>query len=310
MKFTQALYKNEEEITLMPVDEIIQQKNFTDIIENLYCPEPKCTAKLVYNRKSNGLNYLSKHKGFEHDEECFHYTDEIKQPNTSGFYIEMNGDLTSDGIERRKGDISEYLEKFLNPPKINPEEKTPPKPRRGKDENDRPEDGTRSIIKKVYNPEKDLDDIPTDEDIKIIEPSFFLRLLHQISRKDANKNLRTFGIIKKIEFNNDKTRANIFVEFEGRSATFVLPPDFFNGTSRDLAQAQLVEFIGIVKNYIEHKKTKIYLMTMCQSHDINENDLILFVYEPRFISFELAEGQKTNFKNLETMVAAISRNVI
>ncbi len=95
---------------------------------------------------------------------------------------------------------------------------------------------------------------------------------------------------------------------EGQQVIFELPPDFFTDTRRGIATSQLMEYLQILKRYISSKKVSLYLTTLCQSHKIDKRELVLFIYEPDFMSFQFIRGRK--FKTLTDVIAAISTGVI
>ncbi len=311
MKFAQALYKKGEKLAIIEVEDIVNQDDFIDFIENLYCPEEGCNAKLVYNQKTVGSNYLSKHKSTEHDLNCDHHSDQTKNIRSSEFYVTQNGNLSLDGINRRKGNSLSKLEDYLNPPQLKDKKdsKTNVKPK-PKVKTGGVEPGTVTT-KIVYDPNSEYDRSKAGVEEKVMEPPFYFRRLDHISTKDANKNLETFGLIKKITIDKEKTRAKIILELENKGVNFILPPDFFSGGNRSVMQFQLLEFVEMIKHYLEQSKRGLYLTTMCQSHAIKEDDKVtLYVYDPNFMSFQLADGDRRIFKTLDSLIAAISTNAI
>lgn len=314
IKFPQALYKKNEELMVINVEEIVSRTDFVDCIEHLYCPELNCSAKLVYNQKTNGADYLSKLQSAEHDLNCKHYDDETKKIRNSEFYVTQNVNLSTDGITRRKGNISINSENYLNPPLEDNKKERPndskSKPIVKKDENS--EDNQRTPVKRiVYDTNSDFDKNKAEEGVKVIEPPFYFRLLHHLSTKDANKNLETFGLIKEISLDKEKNRAEIILKLENKKVTFVLPPDFFSGGNRSTVQFQLLEFIEIIQEYVRKSQKEIYLMTMCQSQAITDNNsIILYIYDPSFMSFRLASGNNMILKNLNVLITAISTKAI
>ena len=73
-----------------------------EIVQHIYCPDPSCEARLVFNRRSTGVNYLSKHRSDEHNIDCAYFEDEIKPVKSITEYSEINGGLTDGGKLRRK----------------------------------------------------------------------------------------------------------------------------------------------------------------------------------------------------------------
>ena len=101
MKFEQALYMNGNESRIIQLRSIILEKNFEEVIANLYCPYDGCNARLVYNRRGDGNNYLSKRIGDSHVEGC-EYDSEIISVKYTTVFLDENGRLSDKGILRRK----------------------------------------------------------------------------------------------------------------------------------------------------------------------------------------------------------------
>lgn len=310
MKFEQAIYRNDKEIRILQLRDIISENNFDTVIENLYCPHEGCYAKLVYNRRTDGNNYLSKRIGASHVDGCA-YESGTSPVRTVTFFLDENGRLSNKGITRRKNDAMKALDDLVDPPAVGPRKPTKPRPRpRTKDDE---ENGEVKVEEKIarrikYNPNAPIVDVSLDDEVSVYEPPFLQRNLHQISNKDAYKNLKTSAKIENIEINKNDNRAKIMGSLEGQQVTFELPPDFFTDTRRGIASSQLIEYLQILKEYIFSKKVSLYLTTLCQSHEIDIDKLVLFIYEPDFMSFQFIRGRK--FKSLTGVVAAISRNAI
>lgn len=115
LKFDVALLRINGEEEYIDREDILRRSDFLEVIENLYCPEKGCNAKLVYNRRSTGVVYLSKHKSYEHSTECPRFEDSVSSVKSITDYVEINGGLTSKGIKRRKKEASQELLEYFNP---------------------------------------------------------------------------------------------------------------------------------------------------------------------------------------------------
>ncbi|MFC7054408.1 hypothetical protein ACFQOY_13735 [Enterococcus alcedinis] len=112
----------------------------------------------------------------------------------------------------------------------------------------------------------------------------------------------------KISTNSSNPNAEISASFGEIKLTFVMPEVFFQGNERRLDTNQLISFLEILKNYIQQKPGNFYLTTLCQSRKIDLEDLVLYVLEPDFMSFQTKSGIK--YSSLTDMVIAISTGVI
>ncbi|MFC7054409.1 hypothetical protein ACFQOY_13740 [Enterococcus alcedinis] len=116
MKFDEALVVIDGVEESIKREDILRREDFLIVIDNLFCPEQGCGAKLVYNRRSTGLVYLSKHRSYEHDANCPRLEDEETGVRSITEYVEVNGGLSSKGIDRRKNDSIQVLFDYFNPP--------------------------------------------------------------------------------------------------------------------------------------------------------------------------------------------------
>ncbi|AKZ47317.1 MULTISPECIES: hypothetical protein [Enterococcus] len=310
MKFEQAVYINGEESRTIQLRDIILEKNFETIIENLYCPYGGCNAQLVYNRRADGNNYLSKRIGVSHIEGCEYESGTIPVKSVT-FFLDENGRLSDKGISRRKTDAMKALDDFIDPPKELPRKATKPRPIRQKKGGN--ESGDAKIEEKIarrikYDPNAPIIDVDSEDDVSIYEPPFLQRNLNQISTKDAYKNLKTSAKLKKIVVNENENRAKIYGSLLNQQVIFELTPDFFTDTRRRIAATQLMEYLQILNKYITSKDVALYLTTLCQSHEINIEKLSLFIYEPDFMSFQFIRGSR--FKRLSDIVVAINTKAI
>ncbi len=128
MKFEQAVYKNGKELRVIQLRDIISEKNFETVIEHLYCPHDGCNAQLVYNRRANGNNYLSKRIGVAHVDGCDYEAGTVPV-KTVTFFLDENGRLSNKGISRRKADAMNALDDLIDPPVTETRNPTKPRPR-------------------------------------------------------------------------------------------------------------------------------------------------------------------------------------
>ena len=309
MKFDEAAFVLNGKKEIISLEEIPRRKDFLEIVQHIYCPDPNCEARLVFNRRSTGVNYLSKHKGDEHNTDCMYFEDEIKSIKSITEYTEVNGGLTDEGKNRRKREAMKALRDYLNPPKQKPKEKRPNKKTTTKKETTE-ETETHQGIKVKYDPDGEVVKKDTGNgDIKIKEPPFYERLPHQLSEKDSGQNLRTSAIIKEvIIFENNVPRAEIKAEFVDINITFVMPEAFFVSNERRLQSEQIIEYLSIIKNYVKKHSNYLFLTTMCQSQKLDMEDIVLYILEPDFMAFQTLDGKE--FSTLTAVVAAISTKVI
>ncbi len=306
MKFEQALYMNGNESRIIQLRSIILEKNFEEVIANLYCPYDGCNARLVYNRRGDGNNYLSKRIGDSHVEGC-EYDSEIISVKYTTVFLDENGRLSDKGILRRKMEAMNAFDNFIDPPKEEARKPTNPNPRTRKKRENESRDKTleEKTVKRIkYDPDAPTIDVNRQDNSSIREPSFLQRILNQISTKDAGKNLKTSAKLEKIVINESANRAQIYGRLKEQRVTFELPPSFFTSAVRRISSAQLMEFLKILNEYITSKDVDLYITTLCQSKEINIEKLTLFIYEPDFMSFHFVRGQR--FKTLSEVAIAIT----
>ncbi|HFM7022537.1 TPA: hypothetical protein ACG9W6_000929, partial [Enterococcus faecium] len=77
---------------------------------------------------------------------------------------------------------------------------------------------------------------------------------------------------------------------------------------RRLQVDQLIEYLSIIKNYVKKHPNYLFLTTMCQSRKLDMEDIILYILEPDFMSFQTMDGR--DFSTLTSVIAAISTKVI
>lgn len=310
MKFEQALYMKGKESRIIQLRSIILEKNFEEVIENLYCPYEGCNARLVYNRRGNGNNYLSKHIGDLHVEGC-EYDSEMIPVKSTKVFLDENGRLSDKGISRRKLEAMNAFDDFIDPPKEKTRKPTKPSPRKKKQRENKLRDEfieERAVKRIKYDPDAPAIDVNRQDNSNIREPAFLQRNLNQISIKDVGKNLRTSAKLEKIVINESENRAQIYGSLREQRVIFELPPSFFTSEERRTSSVQLVEFLKILNGYITSKNVDLFITTLCQSHDINVEKLALFIYEPEFMSFQFIRGKR--FKTLSEVVIAITTKSI
>ncbi|HHK2085233.1 TPA: hypothetical protein ACQK7H_001092 [Enterococcus faecalis] len=306
MKFDEAVYRHEGIEEIIALEEIPRRENFLEIIQNIYCPDQHCEAKLTFNRKATGKNYMCKHKSFEHDVNCMYYEEEIKPVKSVTEYVEVNGNLTDKGKKRRKKEAMKALREYLRPTEVK-SKKTYKKSVAKKQTNDATE--IRKGIKVNYDPSGEIvQEINGNGDIRIKEPPFYERLPHQLSVRDSGENLRTSAVIQDvIIFDSDNPKAEIKSFFGDIKITFVMPEPFFVGNERRLQKEQLVEYLKLIKDYVKENPKKLYLTTMCQSEELDMENILLNVLDPDFMSFQTEDK---DFDSLTIVIAAITTGVI
>lgn len=309
MKFDEAVYRKDGIEKIIPLEEIIRQKDYEDTINNLFCPHAGCFAKLQYNKKSNGNDYLSKKIGYSHGEDC-PVDDANILVRTISFIQEENGRLSNEGIDRRKDDAMNVLENFFSPPE--PKEKKPYKPRQNKKEADESEQDATIEVKQgrriKYDPTADIVKNDSDADVKTYEPPFYQRLLHQITNKDQGKDLKTSAKIERMVIHEEQQRAQIYGSFEKVDVVFEITPTFFVNSRRSLVASELIGYLKGLKRYIESTDKDLYITTLCQSHKFDPSELVLFIYEPDFMGFQFIKGRR--FKSLTDVFIAIETGII
>lgn len=307
MKFDQAIYRKEDESRSINVEDIIREVDYEDVIENLYCPHIGCNAKLQYNQKSNGNDYLSKRKGEFHSDNC-PLDDGYVNVRTISFIQDENGRVSDQGVDRRKDDAMNALDDFFNPPE--PKERKPYKPRARKKEADKDDENVTIEVKEgrriKYDPTAQIVDNTSEE--STYEPPFYQRRIHQMTKKDQGKNLKTSAKIERIVIREEQQRAKIFGSFEGTEAIFEITPIFFNSSRRNLQSSELMGYLKVLKKYIENSTNNLYLTTLCQSEKFETSNIVLFIYEPDFMGFQFIGGRR--FKTLTDLIIAIQTNVI
>lgn len=301
IKFNEALLVLNGKREFINLEDISKREDFNDVINNLYCPDIHCEARLTYNRSSIGSDFLKKHRSAVHNVECSYYSDVFKSVKSETEYIETNGQLTDEGKKRRIEEGVESLLQYLNLSEKPP--KTPvhkPGPIKRTDE-----DTTKQVeIKVNYDPTGNVVKGNTEEGEVVREPSFYMRFPHQLRVSDSGKNLKVPVIINKVKVNNsNKIFGEINGFFENSEVTFILPEVFFEGNQRGLAKDQLIDYLNILGEYVEKKPKQLYLLTLCQSGEIDEKNLMLNVYEPDFMSFVTTSGKK--IPSLSDVVIAI-----
>ncbi|EYT96371.1 hypothetical protein FDP51_05710 [Enterococcus mundtii] len=309
MKFDEAAFVVKGKKEIISLEEIPRRKDFLEVVQHIYCPDPSCEAKLVFNRRSTGVNYLSKHRSDEHNIDCAYFEDEIKPVKSITEYNEINGGLTDKGKLRRKKESMKVLRDYLNPPKPKPKEKNSHKKTTRKKETTEGTE-THQGIKVKYDPDGEVVKKDTGNGkVKVKEPPFYGRLPHQLSEKDSGQNLRTSAIINEVLiFKNDVPRAEIKANFDDINITFVLPEAFFVSNERRLQVDDLIEYLSIIKKYVKAHSNYLFLTTMCQSRELDMEDITLYILEPDFMSFQTLDGK--DFSTLTSVIAAISTKAI
>lgn len=309
IKFDQAVFVKDNVEKVFDLEEIPRQVNFLEVIQNLYCPDSECEARLVFNRRGTGKIYLSKHKSDEHAEECSYFDDEIVPIKSITEYVEVNGDISNDGIKRRKLDAMKSFRKYINPPSKEKQKQKKQSNSRKKTSNET--ENSKKGVKVNYDPNGEvIKETTKDGSIKVKEPTFYERFPHQISEKDSGKNLRTTFKIEEIRIGSKKNEkyAEISGSLESVNITFVLPEEFFVGNERSLDSNQLLGYLEILKKYVETGSTDLYLTSLCQSRKIDMDDIVLYVLDPDFMCFQTLTGR--DFPTLTTIIVAITTKVI
>lgn len=308
MKFNKAIYIYNGKKELLNVNEIEKRADFKRVTNNIFCPGKKCGAKLIFKKLRTGKYYLSKHPAYQHGEYCeFSGKTRLKRRNLKN-YIEMNGNISSRGINRRKNEGLAVLDDFLHPEvKRNVKQaKIKTTTVLAKPDNSISE---KPIIKVNYDPNAGLiKEQITNKNSKVKEPPFFWRLPAQITNKDSNKNLKTGVKIKRIIVNSTGNGCEIFGELQGVDILFKLPEAFFYGSSRQTSTDQLVKFLKILAVFVESTPTEIYLVTMCQAQVIDEKNIVLYILDPEFLAFLTKDEKK--YSSLTKIAVAISSRML
>ncbi|MCF6165757.1 hypothetical protein LROSL1_0299 [Furfurilactobacillus rossiae] len=301
-KFNEAVYRQNGVERVINVDDIVKQSSYVDVVEHLYCPGKGCHAKLVFNRKSNGTNYLSKHKGYEHDTKCPYFSDSEIVPRAETEYIEEDGALSDDGINRRKKQAQSELMSFLNPQtktkKATPGDK--PKAR-----NKTVGNGEKNIVIQLrYDP--NADGVENNNNLKVREPAFYNRLPQQISELDSFKNLKTSARILAVDVSEQDNFCTILGELGSTKIKFIFPEAFFANTS-SVVSSQLSSFFETLSQFVKNVDTELYITTLCQTREVDMTNLQVYVYTSNFLSFQT---RRNTYNSLDAIAIAISRNSV
>lgn len=300
IKFEEALLLTEKEKVIISLEEISRRRDLSEILHSFYCPDENCNARLTYNRRTRGA-YLSKHKSATHSSECLLFSEEIKRQKEMAEYEEVKGRVSEGGLKRRKRDTSQMIRNFLNPPeKI--EKK--PKKRRPTPRTKVDEDTVQQITTKVIY-DSDSDVIKKEGEGKVREPSFYKIYLHQLSKTDNWKNITTCAYIDNVSVGTlEKPYAEISGYFEDQKVVFVLPEAFFVSNKRALSIQQLLEHLKALKGYIKNNSGNLLIGTLCQSKEIQLDNLLLYIPEPDFMKFVTKTGSE--FPSLSDLAVAIA----
>mgnify|MGYP004701528425 CR=1 FL=1 len=302
-KYFNAFYRHNGTSEILSLDEIAHHDNYDKLRKSLYCTGTGCHAQLRFYQQSNGHVYLSKYPSSEHANTCEFFTDSELYSRPQAEYIEQNGGLATSGIERRKREAQNALENYLSPQKklavgkhvaVTPKVKKDPKAPK------------QTIVKVQYDPNAP---IINSENIRVEEPSFFQRFPKQLTTSDSNKNLRVSSRILAINLDDENKNCIIQTELDHVKVQFTLPESFFNSSTHKIIPEQLIEFLKILKKFIDASDTDIYLTTMCQSQHLNLNQLELFVLDYDFLSFQTNNG-KNVYNDLARIAAAISTGAL
>lgn len=300
IKFEEALLLTEKENVIISLEDISRRRDLSEILHSFYCPDENCDARLTYNRRTKGA-YLSKHKSAIHSAECLLFSEEIKRQKEMAEYEEVKGRISEGGLKRRKRVTSQMIKNFLNPPEKT-ERRTKrkrPTPRTKVDE-----DTVQQVTTKVIY-DSDSDVIKKEGEGKVREPSFYQIYLHQLSETDSWRNITTGAYIDKVSVGTlEKPYAEISGYFEEQKVIFVLPEAFFVSNERSLSIQQLLEHLKALKEYIENNSDNLLIGTLCQSKEIELNNLLLYIPEPDFMEFVTKGGSV--FPSLSDLVVAIS----
>ncbi|WP_205630758.1 hypothetical protein, partial [Enterococcus pernyi] len=87
-----------------------------------------------------------------------------------------------------------------------------------------------------------------------------------------------------------------------------LPEAFFVSNERRLQVDDLIEYLSIIKKYVKAHSNYLFLTTMCQSRELDMEDITLYILEPDFMSFQTLDGK--DFSTLTSVIAAISTKAI
>lgn len=293
---------------MLNVADIPYQENYNTVINHLYCPEENCGVALSYVRGRNG-GYLKKHMKAKHSETCIYSDDEtrIKAANT---FIEIDSNLSEQGILRRKKRMVNILSNYLLPSQ-NIEEKKGNRNAKAAITTKVANHSGTTMLRVKYDPESLIDKNSIGKHGRgVREPAFIPVLLHQISSRDAYKNLLTAGIIESIEIDKENNFANIVISFEKMKGTLHLPPSFFSNSIRGVSKEQLFDYLKLLANYNTDNPQTLYVISMCQTQTFNLGNVVLQVYDPDFLSFISKKIPGKVFKKLSNLVAAIDRKVI
>lgn len=300
IKFEEALLLTEKENVVISLEEISRRGDLSEILQSFYCPDENCDARLTYNRRTRGA-YLSKHKSATHSSECLLFSEEIKRQKEMTEYHEVKGRLSEGGIKRRKRGSSQALRDFLNPP-----EKSERKPKRRRATARKKVDETtiqQTATKVIYDSDSEI--VKKDGEEKVREPRFYQIYLHQLSDTDSWKNITTGAYIYKVKVGTlEKPYAEISGYFEGQKAIFVLPEAFFVNNKRGLSIQQLLGYLNALKGYVEKNPEVLLIDTLCQSEEIQLDNLFLYIPEPDFMGFLTVTG--STFSTLSDLAVAIA----
>ncbi len=300
IKFEEALLLTEKENVIISLEDISRRRDLSEILHSFYCPDENCDARLTYNRRTKGA-YLSKHKSATHSSECLLFSEEIKRQKEMAEYHEVKGRLSEGGLKRRKRISSQMFRNYLNPP-----EKAEGKPKRKKPtpRTKVDKDTVQQITTKVvYDSESDV--VKKEGEEKVREPRFYQIYLHQLSDTDSWKNITTGAYINEVKLGTlEKPYAEISGYFEGQKVIFVLPEAFFVNNKRGLSVQQLLGYLNALSGYVEKNPKILLIDTLCQSEEIQLDNLFLYIPEPDFMGFLTVTGN--TFSTLSDLAVAIA----
>ncbi|MBM5605260.1 hypothetical protein [Listeria seeligeri] len=241
MKIKEALISKTNEI--MSIKQISELDSSDERLQFLFCPNSRCSARLLFVPKGKNEEHLKTYKLNNHIDSCENFFERKTLLERMRYRNENAVPISEEKIKEK---IARYCRE-LNKEDINPHQKTAKKPKANGivGGNTRKKDGTSyeaTLSRQGKN------------DVETPRTTVRRKELDGVSLKDVGKVILTHGRVEEVELNDESAK---FVLIEKDKKTTVFFPEAFFAT----ASQGVKNYLEILKNYAMKNNVDVVLMT-------------------------------------------------
>lgn len=300
------MYMSKDSIKPLTIQQLREYKGeeFAEEKEKLFCPHEGCSARLIFREGAGG--YYAKSRESTHDEQCVYKEDGETRAQRYEVIGTIYGTMSDDDIKSKHKYAWKRVAEFRSGG-ANDQTANPPRKKAKKKVVSESEEKTL-IVQISNNPNRMLSAKEAiSEGVKQRSEKFYFRFLHNVTRKDYPKNLNVVANLTAVE-QEDTLQGKFSIEYQGIKGELLFPEAFYS-VNKNYRAEQLINFLKIIKNYINETPIEIMVAGLCHATDggLDRQPYKFAVYNPDSIEFMLLNGRTAS---IVTLVQYIKTKVV